>query len=58
MKILPILLVVLGVACFFLPAFISSEEAPWVAFGSMFGILFFGVGASILVANMVCSKKR
>ncbi len=58
MKVLPFALLPLGVVCFLLPAFFETEGAPLISMGPMLGILFVGVGAAILVANAVCSKKR
>lgn len=56
-KVLSILLLVLALGSFVVPLFFKSGDSALVALLPLLGILFLGVGAAMIVAEKICSKK-
>lgn len=57
MKSLSTVLIVLGVAALALPAFINQDQNPLMEILPLLGILFLGVGLSVILTQKICSKK-
>lgn len=57
MKSLSTVMIVLGVAVLALPALMNQDQNPLMEILPLLGILFLGVGLSVILTQKICSKK-